>query len=148
MIQSAQRAGEETYFIERDLIENKMKLMQHDTNEYRKYKQELLNIEDEFNDKVKKRQEDLFNEIAQLREENAEKRYSNELLSVQNKIDAIKNKKESGGRGRAPRHHGHHAACGRAHQPRWDAHRRAHPARIRNATLEDHGRSVPARNGW
>ena len=96
----AERTGEELYFIEYDRFEKLMRMYEHDVDKYREYKMKLIKLEDEFNAKVKKRQEDLFKEIAQLREQNTEKAYSNELLIVQNKIDAIKNKKESGGRGR------------------------------------------------
>lgn len=98
----AERTGEEVYFIEHDRFEKLMQLYEHDVDKYREYKIKLIKLEDEFNAKVKKRQEELFDDIARLRKENTEQGFENELLAVQNKIEAIKNKKESGGRGRVP----------------------------------------------
>lgn len=102
LIAEAKRNNEETYPIEREKYTFLMSKYKEDTSKYREYKQALLNLDDEFADKALKRQEQLFKDIQDLENENMRLSFQNQLDENTNQQNAIKNKKEKGGRGISP----------------------------------------------
>lgn len=102
LIAEAKRNNEETYPIEREKYTFLMSKYKEDTSKYREYKQALLNLDYEFADKALKRQEQLFKDIQDLENENMRLSFQNRLDENTNQQNAIKNKKEKGGRGISP----------------------------------------------